>query len=82
MAFSIPYSSGWKVYVDGQKTQALQVNEGWLGTLLTAGRHEITLRYTTPGAVTGRWISLAAWILFLVICLWGGKPFRKCKPVP
>ena len=69
MVFSIPYSDGWKVYTDGKRAKVLQANVGWLGTPLRAGEHTIRLVYETPGGVTGRWISLAAWLMFLCTCL-------------
>ncbi len=66
MMFSVPYSKGWSVYVDGEKQETLSVNTAWLGTFLTAGEHSITLRYASPGAFIGRMIALAAWLFFLV----------------
>ena len=77
MAFSIPYSKGWKVYVDGQESKALQVNIGWLGTYLTGGSHEIRLQYTTPGAVPGRWIALLSWVIFAGVCIAGSHLEKK-----
>lgn len=77
MAFSIPYSKGWKVYVDGQESKALQVNIGWLGTYLTGGSHEIRLQYTTPGAVPGRWIALLSWVIFAGVCIAGSRLEKK-----
>jgi len=71
MAFSIPYSAGWNVFVDGKKARAIEVNIGWLGTALTAGEHAIRLVYRTPGALPGRWISLAAWLIFALVCVFG-----------
>ncbi len=69
MQFSIPYSSGWQITVDGKKQDALQVNTAWLGTVLTEGDHSIVLTYMTPGAFAGRILAVAGWLLFLGACI-------------
>ena len=79
MVFSVPYSTGWKIYVDGEKAPVLQANVGWLGTRLTPGRHQIRLEYATPGAFPGRLISLLAWAGFILICAVPGNRADKRK---
>ena len=75
---SVPFSEGWKVLVDGKEAKPLQVNVGWLGTCLQPGDHTVRFVYTTPGAVLGRWISLAAWLIFLGVLI-GGRRLRKFR---
>ena len=48
LCFSIPYSKGWTLLVDGEETELLQTNVMYMGVPLTAGEHTIELRYTTP----------------------------------
>ncbi|MDO5538525.1 MAG: YfhO family protein [Eubacteriales bacterium] len=67
MAFSIPYSSGWKAYVDGQETEIYPANTMYMGIALEKGEHGIVLKYTTPGLISGTIISLSCTLLFLLL---------------
>ena len=64
MVFSVPYSSGWKVTVDGEEKRALCADVSWLGVQLEKGEHVVVLQYTSPGAPLGRVISIFAWLVF------------------
>ncbi|WP_288659153.1 YfhO family protein [uncultured Limosilactobacillus sp.] len=55
---SIPYSSGWRVTVNGQPATTVRTNQAFLGVRLPAGTHHVTFTYQTPGLRTGAWISL------------------------
>ncbi len=65
--FSIPYSTGWSAYVDGEKQALMSVNTAWLGLDLAPGEHSIELRYVTPGAITGRIIAAIGWLVFIML---------------
>ncbi len=65
MVFSIPWSEGWTVTVDGEKQELLQANTAWMGTVLTEGLHEIQLTYKTPGAQEGGIITLLSWLFWI-----------------
>lgn len=54
---SIPYSNGWKAYVDGEETEILKANFAFMALDLKAGEHEIELRYHTPGLKAGAVLS-------------------------
>lgn len=60
---SIPYDKGWKIYVDGKPVSY----ETYAGTFLTfaasEGNHTIVMKYTSPGFMTGVWISATTIIL-------------------
>lgn len=58
LAFAIPYSPGWDIYVDGQRTENLKVNDFLLGVELGAGEHTVQLRYHSPGFRTGVALSV------------------------
>ena len=45
---SIPYDKGWSVYIDGEKTETLEVGNALLGFNVSDGEHEITLKYSIP----------------------------------
>lgn len=62
LVFSIPYSIGWSVYVDGKKVQTHEANEMFLSTYIDPGNHEIKLEYQTPGLILGSCISLIGFV--------------------
>ncbi|ANZ63021.1 hypothetical protein AYR62_02130 [Secundilactobacillus paracollinoides] len=67
---SIPYSSGWHLTVDGRATTTQQVNSGFVGARIPAGRHRIKLTYTTPGLKIG-FIATLIGVFFLAgLIIW------------
>ena len=74
LCFSVPYSKGWKIFVDGEEAELLQTNIMYLGVLLSAGEHSIELRYTTPFLYPGIAISV---ICFLVFIVWTVKERKR-----
>ena len=52
---SLPYMSGWNIYVDGEKTEATSFLGG-IGVPVTAGDHTIEIKYVPRGA----WLGIAA----------------------
>ncbi|WP_057878804.1 YfhO family protein [Levilactobacillus paucivorans] len=52
---SIPYSTGWRLRVDGKTVKTQVVNDGFVGAPLKSGEHHIELTYRTPGLAVG-WI--------------------------
>ncbi|WP_367377196.1 YfhO family protein [Levilactobacillus cerevisiae] len=65
MTTSIPYSTGWRLTVDGQPAKTLVVNDGFVGARLTSGTHRIKLTYETPGLKLG-WLLTAVGLIVLV----------------
>lgn len=55
---SIPYSSGWRVTVNGHAAKTVRTNQAFLGVYLPCGTHHIVFTYQTPGLRTGALISL------------------------
>ena len=66
MCLSIPYSRGWKAYIDGKETKVYKTNIMFSGILIPEGKHNIEIRYFTPGLKTGVILSAMAWILLLI----------------
>lgn len=67
---SVPYSSGWKAYIDGEETQIRKANIGFMAVSVPEGEHEIRFVYTTPGLRTGimiSMISLSVLAVFVVL---------------
>lgn len=69
LCFSIPYSKGWTLYVDGKETELLQANVMYMGTPLTAGEHQIELRYATPYLKTGLILSAFGFVVFIAMLI-------------
>ena len=70
LCLSIPYSDGWTAYVDGKETEILTANTWSMALILKEGKHDIVLKYTTPGLKIGiaiSFVGLCALIsLFLI----------------
>lgn len=57
LAFSVPYSVGWELLVNGQPASLMRVNGMYLGTILNPGKYEVELVYHAPGIIPGAAIS-------------------------
>ena len=57
LCLAIPYSIGWKAYVDGEAVELHQANIQYMALPLTAGQHHVELIYKTPLLKTGLCIS-------------------------
>ena len=68
LCFSVPWSSGWTAEVDGKPVELFRANTMYMAVELDRGHHEVILRYCTPGLKAGLIMSLAGWILLLVLC--------------
>ena len=67
LQFSIPYSSGWTVYLDGEKTELLRSNVMYMSLIVPEGEHHVELTYQTPGLRTGLIISALTLVMWLGI---------------
>jgi uncharacterized membrane protein YfhO len=50
---SVPYEAGWSVYVDGKKAELIPLFDAVCGVKLTAGTHDIEMRYSPEGFIPG-----------------------------
>ena len=64
LALRIPYSSGWKAYIDGTEVQVEHVDVAFMGLTAEAGVHEVRLIYTTPFLREGTIVSLICMALY------------------
>ena len=62
---SLPAWKGWRAYVDDRRVKTQFANHAFLGVHVPEGRHRVRLVYLPESFVIGRWISIAA----LVICV-------------
>lgn len=72
---SIPYSTGWNVYVDNQLVNTYKVQGGFIGLELNKGYHDITLQFIPPGLKIGIFTSLFGLLIFCLIII---NDFKKC----
>ena len=54
---SIPYDTGWSVYIDGKKAETFKLGEALLTTTVKPGKHKVELRYTPKGLAIGAVVS-------------------------
>lgn len=48
LQLSVPYSSGWKAWVDGEEADLMKSDILYMALPLSAGKHTIILKYSTP----------------------------------
>ncbi len=77
LCLSIPYSTGWRAYIDGREAPLYQANIMHMALDVDSGKHSIQLEYHTPLLKEGIWISLLTFTLcglYLVFRrLWANK---------
>ena len=73
LCLTVPYSSGWKAYVDGEEQEILQANTIFMALSLSAGNHDIRLVYRMPGMNTGIMISCAGILCLCLVILYRRK---------
>lgn len=80
LQMSVPYSAGWKAYVDGKETEIFRSNEMYMALELPAGDHYVEFQYTTPYLKEGIYISLLGVVLWLAMCCgWLKSPTNRRK---
>ena len=79
LVLSIPYSTGWKAYVDGQETKTACANIMFLSVPVSAGEHEISLKYETPYLRTGACLTAAGFVLTILLIMFQSFLKRKDK---
>ena len=66
---SIADDNGWKVYVDGNLTDYVKINDAVIGLELENGEHLIEFKYSTPGLKEGLIISGISVLVSSIIIL-------------
>ena len=74
---SIPYSNGWRAYINGNRSPILRANIAFMALELEAGHHEIELRYRTPGLIFGIFLSFVGFIGFFLIIKFHNRIISK-----
>ncbi len=66
LAFSIPFSKGWSISIDGAEQPLFSANLGMLAADIPKGRHRIELTYALPGLAPGLALALIGLIVLVV----------------
>ena len=57
LCMTIPYSSGWRAYIDGVETEILKADTMYMAVDVPEGTHQIEFYYCTPYLKTGAGLS-------------------------
>ena len=66
--FTVPWSSGWKVTVDGTETEIID-SGGMMALSVPEGEHQIVFTYHTPGFRAGILVSIISFCVFFGFAL-------------
>ncbi len=67
LMLSIPYSTGWKAFIDGREERIFRAGLMYMAVPVTKGEHSVYLKYETPYLKTGAILSIIGIIMFFVI---------------
>lgn len=65
--FSVPYSKGWKVMVDGKEGTLKKANTMFMAVELEEGKHHIVFSYTTPYIIHGLICTCVGIVLLIAL---------------
>ena len=77
--FTIPYSEGWKVKVDGNEVKKYEIMDSLIAIEIEQGEHIIEMQYTPIGFKTGAAISIISIISMLLILIIDKKTATKVE---
>ena len=80
LCLTIPYSDGWKAYVDGSPAVLENVNLMFSGLWLSSGHHTIELHYETPGLLYGLCLSAAGLLLLIFWMVLSHRASKRRDP--
>lgn len=64
---SVPYSKGWKAYINGKETEIIRTDDAFMAIPLDEGDYKIEMHYTTPYLVVGVWVSFISLVVMIVL---------------
>ena len=70
------YARGWQASVDGVPAPVLRANGKHRAVAVSAGRHEVVLRYEAPGFLPGLVVSVASLLVAAVLLAIGARRGR------
>ena len=66
---SVPYEKGWTLKVDGRKKDAQLLEDCMIAVPLSAGEHNIHLKFVPNGMVQGMVLTVCGLLIFAGMCL-------------
>ena len=66
LCLQVPYSNGWKCFVDGIEKEIKPADIGFMGVEIEKGSHSIEFRYKTPYLQLGSAISILTVLLLII----------------
>jgi len=79
MLLTIPYSIGFRAFVDGEETTLMEGNIMYTALNLKAGTHTIELKYETPYLKIGGVISAISLVIFIGIVVYDKNKQRDLE---
>lgn len=76
---SVPYDEGFKIKVDGKKTEYEKLNGIFVGFKIDKGHHNIEITYEAPNFKEGAIITIIGFILFIAIIIYQYLKPKKHK---
>lgn len=67
LIFNMAALPGWRAYVDGNPTPVYRANYAFIAIEIEGGRHQVLFRYLPDSAVLGKWLTMGAVILLIVL---------------
>lgn len=67
--FSVPYSEGWKAFIDGKETEIIKADDAFMAVECKKGKHKLKFVYYTPFLREGLCVSIASLIAVLALAL-------------
>ena len=80
--FSVPYDDGFTAYVNGEKTDILQVDEGLMAVLCPAGASSIDFVYQAAGLSASRVVTAVAIPVWVVYAAYFVRRKRRSTGAP
>ncbi len=81
MCVTVPYTIGWKAYVDGKEQEIKQVNTAYIGLELTKGHHDIKFVYQLPMGKVGIILSAFGVLSLCVVMIYDRIQKKKNKQI-
>lgn len=82
---SIPYDSGWSIFIDGEKVgenNVFKIGDSLLGVRVGAGEHTIEFKFSPNGLFVGIGVSVVCAAIFVLLLIKGKKIDKFLEPVP
>ena len=61
---AVPYSKGWKVFVNGKRQDILKANDAFMAIALPAGEYDVRFKYRTPYLIPGLFVTCISLSIF------------------